>query len=201
MVVLWLVREVKSDVPVLFNNTGIQYPETIEFKERLVKEFGINLLETKPEVTYWQILERIQKKGFRIDDGRKHSNICCYHLKHKPSKKAIQENGFQVNFDGLTAIESRHRMFIACHKGMEYYTKKLGVQVVHPIMFWTPEEVFDYCSRVQIPVNPVYEKYNLDRVGCVPCTSHREWRAQLAKTNPKMYKFISEKYFGQKVFA
>ena len=37
----------------------------------------------------------------------------------------------------------------------------------------------------------------LKRMGCLPCTAHKGWRAQLAKINPKMYRFIQENYFHQ----
>jgi len=180
---------------VIFNNTGVQFKETYEFRDRIVDEWSLNFTETNPVKTFWQVA-----KQYGLQDGtKKGHNACCYYLKDKPNQLAMKECGFTHASTGLTVLESRMRMFTACQKGQAYYTKRYGYWKVHPIMFWTPQEIWDFTSRVQIPVNPAYQKYDLERLGCVPCTSHKFWRKQLAKTNPKMYQFIQERYFHQKL--
>lgn len=193
-VVLWLCLQENSNIPVIYNNTGVEYPETLAFKEQLRVAWNLNLIETKPEKSFWQIAE---ERG--LDDLKKYRDACCDALKDKPTKKVLKKNGFQYNFTGLTAIESRVRMWRICEKGDNYYSKKDGVWRIHLIAYWTPKEVWDFMSRVQIPANPAYAKYGLERMGCVPCTSHKGWRRQLAKVNPLMYKLIQEKYFRQKL--
>ena len=197
MVVLWLALQEDKNIAVIFNNTGVQYRETYAFKKQIAKAWNLNLIETKPIKNFWQVMKEIQSKTKHFEDGKKHFDQCCYALKRKPFMKAAKD--FTICFTGLTAIESRHRMFTACHRGQEYYSKKDGITKVHPIMFWTREEVLEFSRGVQIPLNPAYEKYGLERLGCVPCTSHKFWRRQLAKTNPKMYKFIQETYFHQRL--
>jgi phosphoadenosine phosphosulfate reductase len=199
MVVLYLAREVNPSIPVIFNNTGVEYPETLTFKEQLKQEWNLNLIETKPEISFWQVLEKIRTRKEILDDGRKHSNQCCYALKHKPFRNIIRQYGFSYTFTGITVLESRHRMFTACEKGMEYYSRKDGITKIHPILYWTPEEVWRFIEENSIPVNPAYQKYKIDRIGCIPCTSHKGWREQLAKVNPKMYQLVQERFFGQKL--
>ena len=201
MVVLWLCRQELSDIAVIFNNTGVQYKETYDFKERMKREWNLNLIETKPIRTFWEVAK---DKG--LPDGSKYDPIrnvrgdsCCYYLKEKPFLDAVRKHGLRLNFTGTTALESRVRMWVACQRGMFYYTQKEGMTRINPIVFWTPGEVLEFTNQVQIPVNPAYEKYGLDRLGCVPCTSHKFWRKQLAKTNPKMYRLIQEQFFHQKL--
>ncbi|MEM3466024.1 MAG: phosphoadenosine phosphosulfate reductase family protein [Candidatus Jordarchaeales archaeon] len=196
LAVLWLCLQENPNIPVVFNNTGVEYFETLEFKEQLARDWRLNLIETKPETSYWQVMESL--KG-RIDDGRKWVNKCCYELKEKPFKRVVREYGFKFCFTGLTALESRARMWVACERGMQYYSRKDGVTKVHPILYWTPEEVWRFTREKGIPVNPAYAKYGLNRIGCVPCTSHRGWRAQLAKVNPAIYKHVMERYFKQRL--
>jgi phosphoadenosine phosphosulfate reductase len=194
--VLYLAREVNPSIPVIFNNTGVEYPETLAFKEQLKQEWNLNLIETKPIKSFWEIA-----KEYGLPDGRKKSDRCCDYLKEMPFRRIVRQYGFSFCFTGITALESRLRMFVACEKGQEYYSRKDGITKIHPILYWTPEEVWRFIEENSIPVNPAYQKYKIDRIGCVPCTSHKEWREQLAKTNPKMYQFIQEKFFKQKLLA
>jgi phosphoadenosine phosphosulfate reductase len=195
MVVLHLVRQYLSDVHVLFGNTGVEFPETLQLRDHVLKEWKLEIIETRPMETFWQVMDRIKRQKLHLDDGRKHSNICCYALKHGPARVALRQLRVKVNFTGITAMESRNRMFTACHKGMEYYQKTFGLLVVHPIMFWTPEEVWTYTKAQKIPVNAAYERYGLERVGCMTCTSHIGWREQIGKVNPKLARYIIDRYF------
>ena len=193
-VVLWLCLQENPKIHVIYNNTGVEYPETLAFKEKLGHAWNLNLIETLPSKSFWQVAN---EKG--LDDMKKYRDACCDALKSRPMRRVLKKHGFRYNFTGLTAVESRVRMWRLCQQGDNYYSRKDGVWRVHCIAYWTPKEVWDYIRRVQIPVNPAYEKYGLERLGCVPCTSHKFWRRQLAKVNYPMYKLVSEKYFGQKL--
>ncbi|GAJ10246.1 unnamed protein product, partial [marine sediment metagenome] len=57
-VVLYLAWLMKPDVPVVFNNTGVEYPETRAFVGQLQQEWHINLIVTKPDKTFWDCIEQ-----------------------------------------------------------------------------------------------------------------------------------------------
>ena len=200
MVVLHLVLNENPNIPVVFENTLIEFPETLALKKRIVNEWklGLNFVELKPQkgINFCRLNDRITKEKLRRDDGKKHSNICCYHLKEKPFAIWRKTHGITHSFTGLTALESRTRMFVACRKGMEYYSHRDGLYKIHPIMYWTPEEVWDYSKDQGLPTNEAYSKYNIDRIGCVWCISHRGWRKQVAKINSKVYCYMMRRYFG-----
>lgn len=201
LAVLHLVLKVRPDIPVIWENTGVDFAETKPFVCEVARKWNLNLTELKPQRSYWEILDSLMEKGFRIDDGAKQSNSCCYHLKDKPFKLLYRQQKFTHVFTGVTAMESRKRMFTACQKGMTYYQKKQGIWKVHPIMYWREEEVWAFTRAQGIPIHPAYEKYHVPRIGCVPCTSYRHWREQLARVNPRMYKLMQEKYFGQALMS
>lgn len=200
MVVLYLALQARKDIPVLFVNTGVDYQETLRFKEKVSQEWSLNLFEIKPKITFFQVMNRVKERGRKLDDGSKDTNICCYHLKEKPILHFTREHKFTHCFTGLTAMESRKRAWTACSKGQEYYVKKHEIWKIHPILYWTPDEVAAFIKSQGIPVNPVYEKYGLNRTGCMCCTCYRGWRDQLARVNPKLYKIIMERYFDQVIF-
>jgi 3'-phosphoadenosine 5'-phosphosulfate sulfotransferase (PAPS reductase)/FAD synthetase len=200
MTVLFLALQENPKIPVVFENTLIEFPETLVLKRKVVENWALNFVELRPEkgVTFWRLQDRISIERLNRDDGRKHSNICCYHLKEKPFAIWRKTNGVVRSFTGLTACESRHRMFVACMKGMDYYSYRDGCWKVHPLMFWTPQEVWDFIRDNGIPVNEAYAKYGLDRIGCMWCMSHQGWREQVARINPRVYAFMLERYFRQK---
>jgi len=199
MIVLYLTLQENQKIPVVFGNTLCEFPETMALERRVTQEWDLNFVELHPErgVNFWKLQDWIIREKLHIDDGKKHSNICCYHLKEKPFALWRKKNGVTRSFTGLTAVESRHRMFVACMKGMDYYSHRDGCWKVHPLMFWTPQEVWDFTHDNNIPINEAYCKYGIDRVGCMWCMSHRGWREQVARINPKVYAFMLERYFSQ----
>lgn len=200
MVLLFLALEFRKDVPVVFVNTGVDYQETLAFKTEISRAWNLNLIEVKPKITYFQVMNRVKERGRKLDDGSKNSNICCYHLKEKPILHLTREMGFTHCFTGITAMESRKRAWTACSKGQEYYVKKHEITKIHPILYWQPEEVQQFIREEGIPVNPVYQKYGIPRTGCICCTCYRGWKEQLARVNPKLYKLIMGRYFDQVTF-
>jgi 3'-phosphoadenosine 5'-phosphosulfate sulfotransferase (PAPS reductase)/FAD synthetase len=202
MVVLYLALQENKNIPVIFNNTGIEWPETLAFKEQIKLAWNLNLLELKPIMSYWQVWKRIKERNLGSQDGSKNgSDLCCDYLKEKPFRKAVKENNIRYAFTGVTASESRQRMWVACQRGQEYYSKKDGVWKVHPILYWTEKEVWQFIEENHIPLSPAYQKYAVNRLGCMFCVSYKGWRKQMARTNLKAYKFIQEQYFGQKLMS
>ena len=196
IVVLHLVRGIQPDIPVVFNNTGVDGPETYEYRDRMVEMWGLKLYETLP-VKGWDFFKVADKYG--LPDGRKRSDMCCDYLKEIPLRRLVKEQKWEINFTGMTVLESRNRMFTICERGQSYLSKKDICVKVHPIAYWTDGDVWRYIHENNIPVNPVYEKYGVERTGCIPCTSHRNWREQMSRVHPKLYRLICERYFSEEV--
>jgi len=56
-----LVLEQEPNISVIFNNTGVEHPETVRFVRDLAERWKLNLIEIRPEVSFWEIVE---KHGF-----------------------------------------------------------------------------------------------------------------------------------------
>lgn len=193
--VLYLVRQLDPTVAVIFNNTGVEYPETVRYVHELATTWDLNLIETKPKKPFWKCAEE-----YGFPEGTKHgkhkSPRCCYYLKEKPMLDQIRVHGWEAIFDGITLVESWVRMFNARDKGTCYFHKHWKVQRVHPILYWTEEEVFAFIKSEGIPNNPLYSQ-GLNRVGCMTCTAYKTWEAQMAVQNPKLYTLIKLRKDGQ----
>ena len=51
VVVLHMVRALLPQVPVIFLETGYHFPETLEYRDRMAREWGLNLLNVSAEMT------------------------------------------------------------------------------------------------------------------------------------------------------
>jgi len=92
-VVLHIALEIEPHIPVFFNDTGVHFPETRKYVEQMVSKWDINLVRGKPDVTFWQIVEKWGFPYFRVmgfdkdSKGKAHVPKCCVLLKEKPFKQ------------------------------------------------------------------------------------------------------------------
>lgn len=186
--VLWLCLKLKPDILAVFNNTGVEYPETVKFIHWLQDEWKVNLIETKPIKTFW---ECVKLWGMPEPKAQSHKSTsqCCNYCKDKPMHNAIKEYFIDAAFNGERAVENRNRMFTAAQRGMCFPLKGEGIQRVKPILWWTEDEVRQYHADMNIPLNPMYSR-GCDRIGCMPCTAFKSWEKQLVRTNPKLYRLL-----------
>lgn len=191
-VVLHLALQQLPDIRVIFNDTGVEFPETYKFVKRLREEWDLNLETLRPGTTFWEI---VKKYGFPMLRGHYKTDSvskdgrpkCCTLLKEKPVLNA----GLECCITGVRVAESRMRMFAVGQRGQYYYAKTLKRWNFHPIAFWTTEEVWNYHEEHQIPHNEIYDKGH-DRCGCWPCTGYIGWRESLANSHPKMYQTLTK---------
>ena len=201
--VLYLCLQVTPNVPVVFNNTGVEYPETVKFVAYLAELWGLNLVVTHPEKSFWECVEQYgfprgtKRRGLGRNNNRPY---CCYYLKEKPMFLAIKENDYLGYFTGETASEGWARMFIARDKGMCFHYVKWHICKIKPILWWTESEVWDFIHRENLPINPIYDKGS-HRVGCMPCTAYKHWEEQMQKLTPKLYRIIKLRKDSQYVMA
>lgn len=203
MAVLYLVRETHPDIQVVFCNTGVEYPDTLAFRDRMLTEWGLNYIEAVPEAgnTFWSIAKKYGLPGIRTDghtSGRVRVPKCCQLLKDKPGMNAYREHDIAQCFTGITSAESRNRWMLQRRCGDYYFAKIDGLWKCHPIMSWAEQDVLAFHESRNIPLNPLYIKFPGVRVGCMPCTSYISWPEVMAKTAPGMYRHV-QKMRGQRL--
>jgi len=188
--VLHMALQVDPNIKVLFNDTGVEFPETYQFIKELTKDWNINLTTLKPKTTFWKVVKEYgfpmlrgqYKNTSRSKDGRP---MCCQFLKEEPLIRAR----IKCTITGIRACESRMRTFAIAQQGQYYKAKTLNRWQFHPIAFWSTKELLDYIAANKIPSNKIYTMGH-DRCGCWPCTGYIGWREHLAKSHPKMYRFL-----------
>lgn len=198
VVVLHMALQVNPKIKVVFNNTGVEYPETYVYRDLLKKDWNLNLIETKGIKSFWQCVKEYgfplirSEYAWKKQHGKHEKPECCIFLKEKPMAKACRDFGIEACITGLRCAESGVRMFTLSQRGQYYHTKKWGsLWRYHPIGFWSHAQVWDYLKENNIPINQIYLK-GKDRSGCMPCTGFLNWEKQLAKANPKMYRIVQK---------
>ncbi len=211
LVILHMALKYNPNIKVIFENTGVEFPETIKLKDRLKKEWNLNLYETKPLKTFWECVKlygvpSVRKKGGKGSNAPK----CCYYLKEKPALDLQKELKVNAIITGIQACESMSRTLLAMRYdngkapimskdnvefcSQRWFTKSTQTWMLHPIMLWSIADVWAYTEEHNLPINEVYTKWNgiYPRCGCLPCTAYKSWEDRLSKSHYKLYRKLKQ---------
>ena len=206
IVVLDMALQINPNIKVVFENTGVEFPETIELKNRLKVDWKLNLYETKPIKSFWKCVAEYGLPTVRNTKGKgSNSPKCCYYLKEKPFNILQKETGINAVITGLLACESRSRALLAMRFNnkkapynsfdnvpfcsQRWYARSTETWKYNPIMEWSEEQVWEDIRKNNLPINEVYTKWNgiYPRCGCLPCTAYKSWEERLSISHPKLY--------------
>jgi phosphoadenosine phosphosulfate reductase len=147
-VMLHLVTQVKSDIPVVLTDTGYLFPETYQFIDALTAQLQLNLHVYRAALSpAWQ--EARFGKLWTTPDGLRQYNQLN---KVEPMQRALQELGAQSWFAGLRRSQSSSRAD----------TPVVGVQngivKINPIVEWSNKDVHYYLQDHNLPYHPLWEQ-------------------------------------------
>lgn len=150
---------IPENTPIVFVNTGHQFPETYQFIEKVKREWGLkNFIEVKPEKDRLQ--EFIDKLGSKTPEF---TTTCCHYHKIAPMIKAIKDLNLEAFIAGIRGVEHEERAKEKIFSPRENHTR------VHPLLFWRREDVLDYVKMKNIECNPLYSQ-GYTSLGCIYCT-------------------------------
>ncbi len=161
MIVLHMLREHLADVPVIFLETGYHFPTLIEYRDRLARDWGLNLINAMPATT------REQHESTR---GLLHivqPTECCQIRKVEPLMRSLEP--YRWWFTGLRREQSPTRANLKKIEGHKLPTGTL-LQKVSVLADWKWEEVEDYAREHDIPRLALYDQ-GYTSIGCEPCTA------------------------------
>ncbi|HEY2857215.1 MAG TPA: phosphoadenylyl-sulfate reductase [Terracidiphilus sp.] len=156
-----LAVELDPKIPVLFLDTGYHFKETYEYRDRITREWGLNLVNLLPEKTVAQ-----QESLFGIL-YQSSPDQCCKMRKVEPLFKAVAD--YRVWITGLRREQARSR---AALEERAMFALPGGKQVLKlaPLTEWTWRDVWRACDELSIPLLPLYEQ-GYTSIGCEPCTT------------------------------
>ncbi len=169
---------------IVFNDTGLELPETVDNVAFITRYYGLDLVEARPHRNFWELLEVFgpPAKDFRW---------CCKLVKliplAKSYKSAFPEGA--LNVVGQRGMESIDRALSGNVWRNRWIPHILNVT---PIQEWPQIAVWAYILINKLPYNPLYER-GFDRLGCYLCpAANIAEHYTLMKTHPDLWTLWEE---------
>ena len=158
VVLLHLVSVIAPGTPVLFIDTQMLFPETLDYQRELAEK--LNLTDMR--------LIRADRRdtNFEDPDGTLHqfnTDACCALRKTVPLERALR------GFDGW--ITGRKRFQAATRAAIEFFENEDDKRLkVNPLAHWGRDDLEDYMVNNRLPRHPLVAK-GYPSIGCAPCTT------------------------------
>lgn len=161
MVVLRELIRIRPDIDVLFLDTGYHFPETLAYRDRMVRRWNLNIINLHAE-------ENVP--AFEARCGRlctMDPTACCQARKVAPLMAALQN--YDIWFTGLRRDQSPSRANLEVSE-VHHLPSGKEITKVSPLTYWNWQDVLDYLWCFDIEMLPLYAQGYLS-IGCAPCTS------------------------------
>ncbi len=157
-ILLHMLAEIEPRIRVFNLDTGYQFPETLELRDRIAERYGIEVEMVRAETT---VAEYEARHGGPLYVAN--SDQCCYDRKIVPLRRALV--GHDAWITAIRADQSPHRAS-APIVGQD---PKFGLMKVNPLLRWTKRDVWAFIVTHGVPYNPLHDR-GYPSIGCWPCT-------------------------------
>ena len=161
---LHMVSQVDPSVSVLFLETGYHFPETLQYKEELIRLFGLkNVVDLKAD-SQQKAQVVAQYEGVPYE---KNPDLCCQINKVDPLERALPD--YDAWMSGIRRHQTDFRKSVRIIEEYKRGDMPRHLYKISPLANLTSREAWWYLKEHNIPKHPLYDKGYLS-VGCWPCT-------------------------------
>src|SRR3954469_9997596 len=153
-----MLAEIEPAVRIFNLETGYQFPETLELRERLKERYGIAVEFVRPEMT---VAEYEEEHGGPLYGIR--PDQCCHDRKMIPLRRAV------VGYDAWISAIRRDQTKDRGQAGVVQWDAKFKLVKINPLLAWTKTDVWEFVLEHEIPYNPLHDQ-GYPSIGCRPCT-------------------------------
>ncbi|OZM74282.1 phosphoadenosine phosphosulfate reductase [Amycolatopsis antarctica] len=159
-VLIDLATRARSDVDVLFLETGYHFAETIGTRDAVAHTYpGITVVNATADQS---VAEQDAEHGARLHD--RDPGLCCNLRKVVPLRRTL--SGYSCWITGVRRVDAPTR----ADTPIVTWDERNGLVKVNPIAAWTDDEFNDYIVRNGILENPLVQD-GFPSIGCAPCTA------------------------------
>ena len=156
MALLHLVSRVQPDVQVIFIDTMLLFPETLEYQREVARKLGLRKVQVIRADT-----------SLADPDNTLHqrdTDACCDLRKTQVLNTALA--GFDGWITGRKRFQSGQRAELPAFE-VEDGTGRIKV---NPLAHWASEDVKEYMAENNLPRHPLVAR-GYPSIGCAPCTT------------------------------
>jgi phosphoadenosine phosphosulfate reductase len=157
-VILHYLSEINPDVYVFNLDTGYQFKETLELRDRIAKRYGIEVELLTPDTTVEQYEAKHGGPLYKTKPDQ-----CCFDRKVTVLRQAVV--GWNAWMSGIRRDQSSDR----AGAPIVGWDKKFGIVKISPLANWTKQEVWKTITDHEIPYNPLHDQ-GYSSIGCWPCS-------------------------------
>lgn len=155
-----MIKSMPLDLQVIFVDTGVLFPETLETRDRLAKEYCLDIRTLHPEKTMAQQTSELGVL-YLTPEGQKE---CCELRKSAPLDAVAGE------YDAL--ISSLRRSDGGARGACPILSvdTRLNCLRVNPLVNFSDEQLAEYISQHDVITNPLHDQ-GYSTIGCNRCTT------------------------------
>lgn len=159
-VVCHMLHAYQISAPVLFVDTGVMFQETLDTRDRLSKEYGLEVITLTPEET---MVDQTARLGilYLDPDGQKQ---CCQLRKIDPLCKA------RGRFDGMIGSLRRSEGGKRGNVPILAIDPEMNAVRINPLAKFSDEALEAYIAEHKVIVNPLHHQ-GFSTIGCNRCTT------------------------------
>ncbi len=178
-VMLHLIKEHAPEIPVIFVDTGYCFPETYQFSQGFIDDWGLDIRVFNPAISAARQEALFGKLWEQGEEGSKKYGLLN---KVEPMNRALSEVGGDVWLSGLRRSQSSTRIDRPFAEQQQSTTK------VYPILDWADAQVSSYFHEHDLPRHP------LEAEGYVTMGDWHSTRKPLEGESAEETRFDGQKY-------
>ncbi len=156
-VMLALIADVDPGLPVIFFDTGMHFPQTLDYRDALIERLGLTNVRTHHPAEAERLAIDPKNVLWKTD-----TDACCDLRKVRPLEPALQ---------GFTAwITGRKRFHGGARISLPVFEHASGRFKINPLAGWTPDDVQLFFEHRSLPAHPLVAQ-GYPSIGCWPCTA------------------------------
>ena len=157
-VILHMLAEIDPSIRVFNLDTGYQFAETLELRDRIAARYGIEVEMVRAARSVAEFEADNGGPVYKVDPDR-----CCDDRKLGPLRRAV--TGYDAWISSIRADQSAHR----ARADAIGWDSKIDLVKVNPLLKWTKRDVWAFVVTHDVPYNPLHDR-GYPSIGCWPCT-------------------------------
>lgn len=158
VVLAHMLQDIAPDVRVVFIDTGFHFPETLAYRDEIVRRLALkHFVELHPVMAREEFA-----RTHGLDLYARDPDLCCQINKVEPLRRYLP--GIRAWINGRRRDQAATRRDIHVVEAL-----RDGLHKVNPLVGWTSRDTFYYMEHHALATHPLFEQ-GYASIGCAPCT-------------------------------